>query len=188
MRPLTAILAAIAAIAAGSCNRSADTPIPRRTAYPRIEAYADSTATAHIGPLAFDIAAQADTAMPRPGWLDIAYPRYRATIHIAVRHLGSGEELADAIDNRVQRMSLNLGDRTAVASDFENSAGFSCHTVTSLDGGPTPVQFMAYSADGYLLSGAAAISGAAGPADSIAPTVQALARDAETILKSLRRE
>lgn len=188
MRPGPVILAAIAAIAVAACSRSAETPIPRRTAYPRIEAYADSTVTAHIGHLAFDIAAQADTVMPRAGWLDIAYPRYRATIHIAVRHLDTGQELAAAIDNRLQRMGLNLGDRAAVASDFENRAGFSCHTVTSLDGGPTPVQFVAYNAGGYFVSGAAAISGASEPADSVAPTVQALARDAEIILKSLRPE
>lgn len=178
----------LSSIATCACGHSTDTPVPRRMAYPRIEAYADSAVTAHIGHLAFDIAAQADTTMPRAGWLNIAYPRYRATIHISVRHFNNGDELAAAIDNRLQRMDLNLGDRTAMATDFENEAGFSCHSVTSLDGGPTPVQFVAYSPGGYIVSGAAAISGTSTPADSIAPTVEALASDAERILKSLRTE
>lgn len=178
------ILILLAATAA--CSRNDDSAVPRRTAYPRLELYADSTVTAGIGGVSFDINAGADTATPRDGWLDIAYPRYNAVIHVTVRRLASAEELEEAIANRAQRMSLNLGERTAMASDFENEAGFTCSTLTSLDGGPTPMQFMAYRVDGSFISGVADITGPSEPADSIGPTVRALAADAEILLKSLR--
>jgi len=171
---------------AAGCSRSDDSAVPRRTAYPRIELYADSTVKADIGGLSFDINAGADTAALREGWLDISYPRYNATIHVTVRRLDIPDGLLKAIANREQRISLNLGDRTALASDFENTAGFTCRTVTSLDGGPTPVQFVAYRSDGYLVSGTAVIEGPAEPADSIAPVVRALVADAEILLKSLQ--
>lgn len=180
-----AFLAILAAIYAG-CNLSDEKAVPRRTAYPRLEPYADSTVTAHSGGLSFDIKAGADTSSRREGWLDIIYPRYRATLHVTVRRLASPDELQDAIANRRQRMSLNLGDRTAMASEFENNTGFICRIMTSLDGGPTPVQFTACRADGYLVSGATVIAGTCEPADSIAPTTQALAADVEILLKSLR--
>lgn len=186
MRTVRIAVLALTAVMASACGRSDDSAVPRRTAYPRLELYADSTVTASIDGVTFDINAGADTAALRDGWLDIAYPRYNAVIHVTVRRLASPEELEEAIANRVQRMSLNLGERTAVASDFENEAGFTCRTLTSLDGGPTPVQFMAYRADGSLVSGVADISGPSEPADSIGPTVRALAADAETLLKSLR--
>lgn len=180
-----AVMVIMVVIAAG-CGHNDDNTVPRRTAYPRLELYADSTVTARIGGVAFDIKADADTAMPREGWLDIAYPRYRATMHVTVRRLASGKEAEEAIANREQRMILNLGERTGTASEFENGAGFVCRTLTSLDGGPTPVQFMAYRSDGCFVSGVAAIDGPSEPADSMAPTVRALAADTEILLRSLR--
>lgn len=176
---------ALAAISAAGCTRQADTPVPKRTAYPRPFLYPDTTVTAAVGGLAFDIKAAADTTRSRENWLDISYPRYNAVIHIGVRALSSDAELDEAIANRMERIALNLGDRNAVVSDFVNPAGFTCRTVTSTDGGPVPVQFMAYSAE-RLLSGAVTIEGPSEPADSIAPTVRSLATDVEILLKSLR--
>ena len=50
------ILILLAATAA--CNRNDDSAVPRRTAYPRLELYADSTVTAGIGGVSFDINAR----------------------------------------------------------------------------------------------------------------------------------
>lgn len=176
----------LAAVLTFGCSRNSDSPIPKRTAYPRLYLYPDSTVRATLDGLAFDIKAAADTMRSREGWLDIAYPRYNAVIHLSVRHISSADDLNDAVANRMQRIGLNLGERDAIVSDFVNPDGFTCRTVTSTDGAPVPVQFLAYSAE-RLLSGAATIHGPAAPADSIAPTVRVLAADIDILLESLRR-
>lgn len=180
------VLIVLMAVMTADCSRESDNAVPRRTAYPRTELYADSTIAASLSGLCFDIKAEADTTTPHKNWLDIIYPRYNAVIHVTARHLNSSEALSKAIFNRRERMSLDRGDRAATATNFENNAGFKCQIITSLDGGPSPVQFLACRHDGYLVSGTAVIKGQAEPADSVAPTVRALASDIETLLKSLR--
>lgn len=176
--------AAAAAMVMAACSQS-QPPVPRRTAYPRIEPYSDSVVTAAVGPVGFSIRAEADTAVQRPGWLDISYPRYNAITMLTVRRFGSRAELDAALANRMQRISLNLGDRTAASEEFTNGAGFICRLIVSLDGGPTPVQMIACDTAAHILiSGASVIDGPAEPADSVAPAVDALAADARKILKT----
>lgn len=182
MRIATALCAALMLAACG--NHDSTAPLPR--AYPRIELYPDTTVGIQLQGLRFDVNGCAATDSPRPGWLDISYPRYRATIHITARHLAAPDSLAAAIEARAERMALNLGESHAELVEFDNEAGFRCRILTSTDGGPVPVQFLAVRPDGALLSGTAVLHGANLPADSISPVVRALARDATSLLQSLR--
>ena len=107
MRPLIPLIALTAALLATGCNRQSETPVPKRTAYPRIESYGDSTRMLRLGGMEFAVNAQAEVSSPRDGWLDITYPRYGASFHITARHFDSAEALAEAIENRTVRLSLN---------------------------------------------------------------------------------
>lgn len=186
MKPL---LIAALAIAAVACSDSHDKPVPKRTAYPRTELYADSSVAATVGPLAFDIPAQAGSSAPRPGWLDIEYPRYNASMLITVLTLDSDKALDAVLANRRRRMALNLGEHIGTETDFANSTGFRCHIIECFDGCPTPVQFLAYDKDARtVVSGTALIKGPTEPADSLAPTLRAIGRDATKLLKSLRKK
>lgn len=186
MRPLIPLIALTAALLATGCNRQSETPVPKRTAYPRIESYGDSTRMLRLGGMEFAVNAQAEVSSPRDGWLDITYPRYGASFHITARHFDSAEALAEAIENRTVRISLNLGDRQAVSTEFITPTAFTAIMLSSLDGGSSPVHFMAYNTDGYMLSGSAVLTGVAEPVDSIAPVVEGLTADAERILRSIR--
>lgn len=182
MRLCPALLAVC--MVAGCSRPESYTPLP--TAYPRINTYADSTASAALPGLCFDINAEADTSRPRHDWLNIAYPRYGATIYVTARQISSPDSLAAAIDARIERMALNLGERKAEMTEFDNAHGFRCRLLVCPDGGPVPVQFLAFDRKGSLLSGTAVLHGSSEPADSVFPIVESLGKDAAAILNSLQ--
>lgn len=139
-----------------------------------------------IGGVSFEINAAADTTMPRPGWLDIAYPRYRATIHMSVNSFKEEEAFLAALDNRTTRMELNFGDTHANVETFLNSTGFLCTLAGSPEAGSAPIFFIASDSALHLVSGAAVFSGNTLPVDSIRPVYNDIYRDIYTLLLSLR--
>lgn len=181
-------IAAILALVAIACNHSGDSSpdnagaTPRRYAYPRIAAIDTAMALRTLGPVDIAVNTSATAISEREGWLTLSYPRLGATIYISATRT---DDVAAAIANRRQRMALNLGDASASASEFLVGP-FACTIVESADAGTTPVQFLAASADGVIVSGAATLSGPTAPADSIRPIVQFLAADAARMLKSLQ--
>ena len=135
----------------------------------------------------FEVNTAAVINRPAPGQLDISYPAYRATVYLTARRLPP-ERLESELDNRRERISLNLGGVAAYTEHITSDNGqFECALVTARDAATTPVQFLATDGEGCLISGAAYL-GDLTPgtsADSIAPVVAALQRDIRHALHKL---
>jgi len=182
----TAMLLAAALLAAG-CRR-APVAVPRRTAYPRIAEH--DTAMRRLGTdtlpgLDFAVNAAAVLASERPGWLDIRYPDYGATVHITLTR-ARGPQLAEVRANRLERLMLNIGDRPARRGEWVNEAGVDILETYSVPAA-IPYQFLATDGEGYVLSGALYFADprAAAEADSIRPMAEAIAADIHRALISL---
>lgn len=178
---------ALAATAGAGCSRGGDIT-PRQQAYPRAAVY-DSAYTA-IDSAGVTIMANsaADVSCPRRGWLDIAYPAYRATIHITVATAASPDDYAAMIANRHERMRLNIGDAEAALTHYAGAdSSWRCEMVDCAEPIATPLQFVAHNGH-TIVSGAAFFADVtpATDADSIAPMLATVRRDVIVMLKSLR--
>ena len=174
-----------AAILLWGCTGKEQRAVPRRPAYPRVEAFRDTVKEVRAGNYLLSVNACATVTEPREGWLDVSYPGYGAVLHLTATEAPTPESLAAAVDNRLQRMQLNAGDIPATQLQFANAARMSCTLLTARTG-HTPLQFIAVG-DRGLVSGAVSFSGPTTPVDSIAPIIKTLDSEMVNLLKSLRR-
>lgn len=162
-------------------------PTPRRHAYPRV-AVADSVyAAADSFAPHFETNLATRLERPAPGQLSIIYPAYHATVYVTAQEL-TPDRLETALDNRRERISLNLSGAAATTEHFSSDNNmYDCVLVTAGDATTTPVQFLATDGTSTLVSGAAYFGGidATTSADSIAPIVAAIKRDLHHALKRL---
>lgn len=177
-------LVAILIITMLSACRKADNSTPKRYGYPRIEAYDTVFRQVETGPVCLPVNASAEVSSPRPGWLDIAYPRYGTTMHISA---STTDDIASALANRRERIALNLGGARATIHEFA-AGDFDCTVVECPDAGATPVQLLAVSPGGIIVSGTANITGRTTPVDSIRPIVAALTADAIKMLSGITHD
>lgn len=174
---------ALAALLCGCSGGGESRPMPKRYAYPRPAAPADSVAAVATGGVSLEINASAIVSYPREDWLDAVYPAYGATLHLsAIVTADPAKEIA----NRRERMALNLGGAVATTRQFVNPAGFICETASTAEGPATPVQFFAAGPAGHFVSGTFVVGGNTAPSDSIRPIVDILSAEAERILNSLQ--
>lgn len=162
-----------------------DAAVPRRTAFPRVPALSDSTVEFSVENLSFGLSADAVVSRPSGAWLDAFYPSLGATMHLSVNRTATPEAFEEAYDNRMQRISLNLGEASAEVSRFVGIGGFDCEMVVASDGVATPVQFIASGPEGVFVSGSFVMGGSVEPADSIRPVVDALQKQAFLLLNTL---
>ena len=173
---------------AASCGNNADNnAVPRRYAYPRVEAIDNLTQTRKIEGTDISLSRSAQLSTPRPDWLTAHYPSLGATLHLTVMRFKTPASLDEALANRRQRISLNLGGATAITKNYENARGFAIEEVTAPEGVTTPVQFIAVDASNTLVSGVFTIDGRITPVDSLRPVVEQIEAEAGRIIKSLGR-
>lgn len=178
----------LAAVAGGCRNSASDNAVPRRYAYPRIELPDTVTTEARLGDFSLRYNAEADTAVPRQGWLDIVYPRLSVTVNLSTNDFADEASLAASLANRRQRMSLNFGDAVCENRTFTNNEGIECFISGSPDAGMAPIYIIAVRRGSHtaMLSGAAVFDGSTEPADSIMPVYRAIYDDMVNLLNSLR--
>jgi len=177
---LTAVMAALLSAA---CSEGGNKPVPRRRAYPRVEIPDTVMLQAEGMPLHMPVNAGAVVESPRPGWLDVTYPGLGAQLHITFTGVNSAAELAAVKANRMERLSLNAGERGGDAREYVNDYGFDIYVLRT-DGSATPVQFLATDDSAWVVSGVAYFGThpGSGAVDSLRPMVDAVERD---IVKSL---
>lgn len=181
------VLAALVLPGCGERSGADGDGVPRRYAWPRIALEADTAGTARsLGDISLRVNGRAAWTVTdsAAAWADLVYsPGVRT--HLSVTH---PQSLDEALANRHQRMSLNLGGAPAMTETFVNPEGWQCQIVTVSGGAvsTTPVQFVAVNPErGLLLNGASVIDAPGTRADSIAPVVEVLHSDALTLLKKL---
>ncbi len=180
-------LAAIMTACQGNGNR--DVPVPRRTAFSRMQLPPDSYRHVTIGGTALELNAAADTTGTvddaANAWLTAVYPDGTAELYITVNH-ATGSHLDAMIDNRVERLSLNTGGAESQVSSFITPAGLDARIVVTHHGTPTPVQFIVTDHATMLVSGSAHVRDAAtAPADSLAPVIGMLERDLNHLVANI---
>lgn len=169
MRALAIILLGL--LLASGCGDDRQRSVPRRHAYPRIEALDTATIEVAAGGLAFSLSASADTTVRFDSWVDARYPAQGITVNMSVNSFDTPDELAAGIANRQHRFALNAGSSTAVTHRFTNDAGLECVLIRSAEAGRTPLQLIATDGRTTMLSGAAVFDGYTSPADSVAPII-----------------
>lgn len=182
MRAVAVLIPVIALIAASSCGGQGHSAVPRRTAYPRMQLLDTVMRGVEAAPgctLAVNAGAVAES--PRPGWLTVSYPLYRATMYVTVT--ATTRATVDEIKaNRMERVVLNAGGLPGRQSEWINRAGMSVMTLRT-DGSTTPLQFLATDDSSTVISGAVYFADAASAAtDSIAPAVNAVEGDVRRML------
>ncbi len=156
------------------CSRPA--PIPRPEAYPRVEVYLADYRPVDFGPVDLMVNDSPRVDSLSPQWFNIVYPAYGVTVNCT---LTVGDDWADVIANRRERIGRNLGDRPAQVASAPGRELIVAPTALS-----TPVQFIMTDSASYVLSGVAVSSwGATVPPDSVKPQIEALAVDLAHILK-----
>lgn len=186
-------LAVIMLTAMWGCGRKGDRPVPRPQAYPRIE-FPDSVyVPVEVGGVtmlfndATEIHESPSGAM-KGAWIDVRYKCLTTPeLYLTLTQSDDSVEMDLALDNRRERMALNLGQESAELVELTSRGGWNCQLVVARASVTTPVQLLAWK-DGEMLSGALVVnvpdSLSADPA-YIAPVVEGVERDMLTLLKNL---
>jgi len=185
MRRHAVIAAAFLAVLSGLLAACTGRPIPtpRPHAFPRAELYPQSYRAVPL-PFGPDSIAVNDSATFRPGpdgWFDIIYPAYGITINCTLTRAAAPADIPHILDNRLERMRLNLGDRRAHIADRDGKT-----LIVAPSALRTPVQFLATDSATYVLSGVAVADfPPLTDPDSVAPAIDAVAADIALMLNNL---
>jgi hypothetical protein len=184
------ILSALMLCLAG-CGQSPDggPAVPRLKAYPRVEV-ADSAYSVVAGlPMSMQVNTAAVATMEQreaARWVNVAYPANDVAIYLTFTPV-TVATVDDVVDNRVERMALNLSGNDAEMLQFDTPDGLSAQVVTSW-AISTPVQFIATDNRTIVVSGAAFVEKlSASTRDSLRPVVEMLQRDLIHTIKTLKK-
>lgn len=174
-----------------NCNQnknidSDSAAIPRPIAYPRPQ-LVDTTLTIADGlPLAFgrnaqtiirtEVKPEGTSAADTIVWANITYPSYGATLHCTFIRPSTPADFQQVLSQRIQRMSLNLGDNTARRTEINSPLGVKSTLLTSISAEMTPVQFLSIGRQ-WIASGALSFNAPYSSADSILPYINAVEAD-----------
>ncbi len=167
--------------------------VPRPEGYPRIALYEAVYRSDSIGPVIFE--SNAGTAVTERrqgadgmGWLTLAYPRYGATLYLTASP-ATASTLGGIIDNRLERISLNIGGATTELTELTGKGGWHGRVTLTPSGSATPLQILATSPRGdCVVSGALFLERAATATspDSLAPALEAVRDDLIHAVNALR--
>lgn len=162
--------------------------IPRPQAWPRVDLYTQKMDTVEGLPLLLEANADALASTSREDagwWVNVRYPLYRATLYISLTPVDTVTE-QEVIDNRVERISRNIGGRTTEMTELTTPSGFLASVTMTRMASVTPVQFIATLPGMWVVSGSLALDKAPASPDSIAPVVEAVHGDVIRMLQHLK--
>lgn len=171
---------------AGPSAQDSSAPVPRPTAWPRITLYDSVYNAIDSIPVVFEANAASEIVHTRPGWVNINYPAYASTIYLTVTQT-TPAEIESVVDNRLERMALNIADNTDVNQEHIVSPDFESIMLVSPGTRSTPVQFVSTDRRSTVVSGTAFLhnAGQIASTDSVAPVIESLRHDIVHALKNL---
>ena len=171
-----------------SCNNAAT---PRPHGYFRIEPYPANYTTHPLGGISLQINDSAQCCTPdrqaHDGvhWLNIQYPRYKATIYLSYIPLSDNlDRLMKESEELVYRQNVNTEHVEAIAYEAPEEQLFATLYALSPESA-TPVQFIVTDSTQYLLRGALYFDIPVRP-DSVAPSLQYIEDDIIYLIENIR--
>ncbi len=165
---------------------------PKPDGYFRIEPYPSTFRMDTIGRIAILINDSARSVVPADKsdveayWLNLTYPRYRATLYLSyipVKDRDNLEQLLSESRELVYRQNVNTSAVRAVAYENRERTLFATLYTLSAESA-TPLQFMATDSAGFLLRGVLYYD-APIRQDSVAPTMEFLEADMMQMIESV---
>jgi gliding motility-associated lipoprotein GldD len=175
-------------------NNSDEVIIPRRKAFPRINTHDSTFVAIKNTPVHFEISKAASitldstkTDLDIPSqWINIYYKPYKATIHCTFTQVDS-TTINQVIDNRSERMSLNIGSLTTELIELTNANNFYSQILTTEQCEVTPIQFLSTDDCNWVVSGALYFE-QTNNVDSIRPVIDVIKRDIIHSLKTINKQ
>lgn len=179
-------IAALVCMAAASCTSKGTPAVPKPEAYARVAEYDSVYVKADSIAVNFETNAGAVTTKAGENWLNIAYPAYDATVYVTFTPT-SPDSISNVINNRRQRMDLNISDRNNLQITELQSNGFTSMIMESEESQSIPLQFLSTDGKKWVVSGAVFFSkvGAGTPVDSIRPMIEVVRRDLMHALQTI---
>lgn len=173
-----------------ACTSDGDVPVPKPYAWPRIDLYPTEYSCMDSLDASFCVNSGATVIIKdrgERGAADIVYPRYGATVYVTV--LSRVKDLDAEVAGRKERIARNLGDKAADRMLFTSAdSTFNGIVVSAKSLSQTPVQLAAINRPkGIVVSATAFFEKPldAGSYDSIAPIIEALRVDMDSMARSL---
>lgn len=162
------------------CHRDRPAAIPRQRAYPRVEVYPQTYSPHTLESIVVEVNDSALTSISGT-WMDVTYPVYGLTVNCTLTPVNA-MTLRGVIDNRTERMALNLGGSSAQVITLVSESGWTAQLIEATGrGGLTPLQFMATDSSAYVLSGVVT----AESSDSLRPALESVKADILHLLQKL---
>lgn len=175
------------------CSPDSGAPVPRRRAFPRVQA-PDTAFVRLVGlplPMSVNTAQPVLTETRSDGsvWLTVEYPAYGARILCTFTPVDANT-IGSVLDNRYERMSLNAGAGAHTLDEFDNPGGYHSGILLSQPSSATPVQFISAptGAPSWVVSGSVFFENASpsAPADSVRPVIDIMHAEVTKMLKSIQ--
>lgn len=175
-------------------NGNDDVATPRRIGYPRIRLCDTLYKPADITPLHIEVNAEAIViekaaeAGKQSYWFDIDYPAYNGTIYCTLSQTNR-LSVSEIIANRLERISLNLGNEVQHESITLKNGNISSQIVTTQGNMVSPIMFIATDNQNWVFSGTFNFNA---PQklnyDSVAPIINAVKKDIVHTINSIKHE
>ncbi len=181
----------VCAMGIGSCKRQSQASYtPKPDGYFRIDPYPEEYRRVSIRELSIEITEQAETILTNDStqadvqWLNVRFPRYRATIYCSLHPLRNNLERLNAESRElVYRQSIHPDWVQAVAyADTVRHIYATFYDLTAESA--TPLQFVVTDSTRYLLRGALYYD-AQGRSDSLAPDIDDLSNHIFHLIESI---
>lgn len=170
-----------------SCSHKGDScAIPKPTAYPRVADYGSNYHAVDSLPVYIEVNSAAGIHRKSRYWVDVNYPAYDATIYFSITPT-SPDSLSLIIENRRNRMDLNISDAPNATIAEVKSPAFSSILLYSPQTRATPLQFLSSDGLRWVVSGVVFFKSVPNDAstDSIGPMVETIKRDLTHTLSTL---
>ena len=177
-----AFLIAIGVIAI-SCSEKR-VPVPRPTAYPRIERLYDTAYTCAYRPLNIMLNKNAEITGNANGFR-VRYSGYGASIYCSYSNSDNTRDFAETLQKREDRVIMDAGNEKPEVYKLNNDNGKCFSKIYyTLENSITPIHFISTDSISHIVSGTLVIDNATNP-DSIAPIVSYLNDDISYLIQHL---
>ncbi len=171
------------------CNTNDNTyTTPRPKGFARIPTYDSTYISISHENIHFEI--NSSTLVTRnslnPQWYNISYPKYNAILYCSFTPT-TKSSIDNIINNRIERISLNIGDNIYISTDLKNGYNFTSTILRASTGTANPIQFISTDNDSWVVSGSLFIANfSTYKNDSLYPIIDAVERDLIHALKNIK--